>query len=148
MKKLGIVLVACVTWVGLSGVATAQVQPLEFKVTVQGTPVVGSPSDTYMTFSAPVGLPQVGLAPGTYVFRFLSPSVVQVLSSDREKVYTTFFTAPTSRGVASRTVEVTFTSVGATAPLRMVSWFQPDRLSGQELIYPKAAPAESGNADR
>src|SRR6266478_313871 len=45
----------------------------------------------YLTFNAPVGLPGVGLAAGTYIFELADPaadlSIVRVSSRDRSMVY-------------------------------------------------------------
>src|ERR1700730_14006681 len=50
---------------------------------------------TYFTFSGPVDLPVVALAPGKYLFRIANPessgNVVQVLSADGTKSYAMFF---------------------------------------------------------
>jgi len=143
VKTLGIGVLACVMWLVSAGAAAAQ-QPYEYKVTVQGGPVIGSPSDTYMTFSSPVGLPGVGLPAGSYVFRPLVPGVYQVLSRDRKVVYTTFFTVPASREASAPDFEAVFAKVNDTAPMRMIQWFEADQPAGRELLYPEITePAET-----
>ena len=141
MKKLAIALVACLSFFALSGIAAAQDPQLEYKVTVQGDRVSGAATDHFLTFSGPVGIPETGLAPGTYIFRVIAPSVVQVLSKDKKTVYATFFTVPTSRAEAADSDVIDFAKVGDSAPLRIVKWFEPNQVLGRELIYPKAMAA-------
>src|SRR5580658_10870899 len=56
---------------------------------------------TFFTFSGPVELPGIALAPGTYMFRLIAPnndhSVVQVLSADGREIYGLFFTLQVER---------------------------------------------------
>ena len=82
-----------------------QQQPLEFTVTVHGdsrpTPE-GSPSEHLMSFSGPIEIPGVGLPAGSYLFRFITPSIVQVTSPDRSTVYGMFLTTPASRQMTGR----------------------------------------------
>jgi hypothetical protein len=140
VKQIAVVLVASLTLVAWTGLASAQTpqKPLEFKVTVTAEPVVGSAADHFLTFSGPVEIPDVGLAPGTYIFRILAPSVVQVLSKDRKMVYTTFFTIPTWRPDSEEGDVVAFVKTRNDAPLRMIKWFEPNQLQGRELLYPPA----------
>lgn len=135
-------LAACVTFLALSGSAGAQTQPLEFKVTVQAETLKGSAGDHFLTFSGPVAIPEVGLAPGTYVFRLVAPSVMQVLSRDRSQLYATFFTVPVSRGEVTDNYEVTMVRVNDLAPVRIVRWFEPNRSSGYELLYRNTIDAD------
>lgn len=141
MKQIGIVLVASLTLLAWSGFASAQTpqKPLEFKVTVMAEPVVGTPADHFLTFSGPIEIPEVGLAPGTYVFRMVAPSVVQVLSKDKKTVYAMFFTAPTWRPKAEEGYVAAFVRTRDDAPLRMIKLFEPNQLVGRELLYPATA---------
>src|SRR5439155_24838783 len=80
----------------------AQTGRFETAVTVVGrSGEAGSPFEHVLTFSGPVQIPGVSLVAGAYIFRFVTPSVVQVLSGDRSQVYAMFTTVPTlRRGVA------------------------------------------------
>lgn len=51
-----------------------------------------SPSDHVLMFSMPVQIPGANLPPGPYIFRFVTPSTLQVMSATQPKVYATFFT--------------------------------------------------------
>ncbi len=141
MKSLWIVAVVFVAFLALPGPANAQTQPFEVTVTVTGHvgAISGSATDHVLTFSAPVQIPGVALAPGAYVFRFVAPSVVQVLNSDRSEVYAMFHTIPASREEANDRYEMTFQRIGDDVPLRMVAWFLPDRSIGYEPVYAKEA---------
>ena len=103
MKSLTILLLGLVLFVGLARPAPAQTPGLEVTVTVLGEArhAAGAPSEHLLTFSAPVGIPGVGLAPGAYIFRLLTPSVMQVLNEDRSMVYGMFFVTPTRRTEAT-----------------------------------------------
>ena len=116
--------------------AAAQ-QPLEYNVEVRGETVKGSPGDHYLTFSAPIQLPEVSLPAGTYVFTIVAPSVVRVSSADRAHAYATFFTAPVPQDKAGEDYEMIFTRVDDRSPQRIVKWFLPHRSTGLEFLYPK-----------
>ena len=95
----------------------------------------------FFTFSGPVALPGVGLAPGKYLFHRAdpaSPNVVQVLSADGKRVFGMFFTIPVQRTEPAATPEVRFmeTSPGSPLPIKTY-WLQGD-LMGHEFIYPRA----------
>jgi hypothetical protein len=92
--------------------------------------------------AAPVDLPKVGLAPGTYVFRILAPSLMQVLSRDRSNVYATFFTLPTWRADVTPSYDVSLVKVDDRSPRRLVKMFEPNRQAGYEVLYGEA-PADT-----
>lgn len=137
MKKVATVVLAVVALVVFAAGASAQ-QPIEYTVTVKAEPVKGSPGDHFLTFSAPVHIPEVTLPAGTYIFSLLGSSVVQVMSADRSEVYAMFFTAPAPRLEATDTVEMTFVPTGDFAPLRIEKWFPPKQTRGFEFLYPTA----------
>jgi hypothetical protein len=144
MKSIGTGLVVCVALLSLSRPAAAQVtQGFETNVVVTGdtgaAAVVGSASDHFLTFSAPVEIPGVGLAPGTYVFRTLAPSVIQVTSEDRSKIYAMFSTIPVSRTEATDNYAMTLKSIRDDAPPQIAAWFVPGSSTGYEPIYPKGS---------
>ena len=138
MKWLWTILALCVAFLGWPQPAAAQAQqPLEFSVTVTGQvgAVKGSPTDHFLAFSAPVEVPGVGLAPGGYIFRFIAPSVVQVLSSDRSTEYAMFLTVPVSRSEVTNKYVMTLKRIRDDAPVRIASWFMPNSAIGVEPIY-------------
>lgn len=116
-------------------------QPLEFTVTVHGdslpTPE-GSPSEHLMSFSGPIEIPGVGLPAGSYLFRFITPSIVQVTSSDRSTVYGMFLTTPASRHDDRGDQEMTFETERNGTPARIQGWFFRDSLNGVAPVYPQA----------
>jgi hypothetical protein len=134
-------------FVGLAQPANAQTQGFEVQVTVTGHTgdVAGSSSEHFLTFSAPVGVPGVGLAPGMYIFRFIAPSVIQVLSEDRSIAYAMFFVTPAWRSEVTDDYAVSLRRVHSDAPARIATLFLPGASTGYELTYPKveiAAVAE------
>jgi hypothetical protein len=96
MRSFALLCVVRMALVGLPPPASAQTTGLEFNVTVLGetSAVAASPSDHFLTFSAPVEVPGVALAPGAYIFRFSAPMLMQVVSENRLTVYSTFFVPP------------------------------------------------------
>jgi hypothetical protein len=97
-------------------------------------------ADLNLTFSGPVALPDVTLPGGSYIFRFVAPHVVEVLSADRKTTYAVEITIPTNRIEASEKVEVTFKEARADVPAPLQGWFSPGEYIGQELVYPKPSP--------
>jgi hypothetical protein len=104
-------------------------------IMVKGT-VGGVTGDHQLTFSAPVSLPGVSLAPGTYVFRRPTGSVLQV-SNVKGQPYALLMTRPVSRGGRTDGYEIVLGAPLADgAPRRIEAWFIPGESTGQELIYP------------
>jgi hypothetical protein len=138
MKSFAILLAGFMAFATLARPAHAQTQGVDVSVTVLGrtTAVTGSSSEHFLTFSAPIGIPGVGLAPGTYIFRFIAPSVMQVLSEDRSTAYAAFFVVPTSRSEITSEYAVVLRRVRSDAPARIATMFAPDASTGYELIYP------------
>jgi hypothetical protein len=91
-----------------------------------------------------VGVPGVALAPGTYIFRFVAPSVMQVLKEDRSMAYAMFFTIPTERSEVTSDYAVTLQRIRDDAPPRIATLFPPNAWTGYELAYPNVeiAPEE------
>jgi hypothetical protein len=139
-ETVGVLTVVFIAFVGLSRLADAQ--ELDIHVTVPGHPgqVAGASSDNFLTFSGPVGVPRVGLAPGAYVFRFIAPSVMQVLNESRSIVLATFFVTPAWRSDATE-YTVTLQRVRNDAPVRIAALFPRDASTGYEFIYPKTESA-------
>jgi hypothetical protein len=95
---------------------------------------------TFFTFSAPVAVPGVTLAPGKYLFRLAdttSRSVVQVLSADGNRPYATFFAVRAERPTPPEKPEVTFMETAAGTPLPIKAWWYPGERTGYEFVYPK-----------
>lgn len=132
----------CVPVTARASSADTSQQRLEFTVVVKAdaaSPVTGTPSDHFMTFNRPVDIPGVGLAPGTYLFRFITPSIVQVTSPDRSIAYGMFFTTPVARtdGKPETSPEMTFERERAGEPFRIGGWFLQDNRHGVAPVYPK-----------
>jgi hypothetical protein len=94
----------------------------------------------YLTFSAPVALPGVGLAPGTYIFELAAPAtdltLVRVFSRNRSKVYFMGFTEIISRPPdvpADRPVSLGEAPRGVPPPI--TAWYLPDGSTGRRFIY-------------
>jgi hypothetical protein len=138
MKWLGTLLLAFAAFISLARPAYAQT--LDVNVTVVGHTgvVAGAPSDHFLGFSGPVEIPGVALGPGTYIFRSVAPSVIQVLNEDRSMVYGMFFVTPTWRGEVTSDYAVTLQRIRDDAPPRIATVFPPDASGGYELWYPTA----------
>lgn len=96
---------------------------------------------TYITFSQPVQLPGVELRAGTYIFEraepFSAPSVVRVLSRDREIPYYLGFTNFAERPggmAANAVVSLGESRVGEPAPV--TAWWPIGDQRGHQFIYP------------
>ena len=95
---------------------------------------------TYITFSKPVGLPDVVLGPGTYMFELPDPfgawDVVRVSSRDRTHVYLTAFTRLVDRPAGlprEQMVSLGEASPDTAAPVRV--WWPIGENLGREFIY-------------
>jgi hypothetical protein len=97
---------------------------------------------TYLTFSGPVQLPGVTLAPGTYMFKLADPETgrraIQVWDKEGTKLYTTLLTIPDQRMKVTDTPVVMFNERPSGEAQAIRSWFYPDESYGFEFIYPKA----------
>jgi len=147
MRSFAVLFVVFMALVGLARPAHAQTQGLDVQVTVLGrtSPVSGSPSDLFLTFSGRVQVPGVSLGAGAYIFRFVTPSVMQVLNEDRSMAYAMFFVTQTRRNEVTDDYAVTLRRIHNDAPPRITTLFLPGASTGYELMYPKveiAAGAE------
>jgi len=134
MKRVATVSVAIAALAVFATTAVAQ-QPVEYKVMVTGEIAKGSPSEHFLTFNTPVAIPDATLPAGTYIFRMLESSVVQVSSADRSQQLAMFFTAPVQRPDAGEQYEVTLLQTGDRSPRRITKWFLPNRSLGFEFLY-------------
>jgi hypothetical protein len=95
---------------------------------------------TYLTFSQPVGLPNVDLQAGTYIFERADPNsshaIVRVLSRDRRFVYYTGFTYLVERpqGLREGAVVTLGESVGGVPP-PVKAWWPMGETLGHEFVY-------------
>jgi hypothetical protein len=94
----------------------------------------------YLTFSQSVGLPNVTLRAGTYIFERAdsngSPRIVRVLSRDRRTVYYLGFTEWVERPRDMRAgtmVSLGEAAAGAPPPIR--TWWPAGEAMGHEFIY-------------
>ena len=140
MKSFAMLFVSLSAFIGLARPANAQGPSVDVHVTVLGQmgTVSGSSSDHLLTFSGPVEVPGVALSRGSYIFRFIAPSVLQVLSENRSVVYATFFVTPISRSDVTDGYEVTLRKIENDAPVRITALFLPAASTGYEVTYPKA----------
>jgi hypothetical protein len=97
---------------------------------------------TYLTVNAPVALPGVALAAGTYIFELPGErlDVVRVLSRDRSQVYYTGFTDLVERPAGlrrDRPLSFGESRVGAPRPITV--WYPPDESTGHRFVYPKTS---------
>jgi len=105
----------------------------------------GTLGDHFLTFNAPVEVPGVALAPGSYIFRRpleTNGNILQVTSVDRRHVYAMFFAVPAYRRDVTRDDRIVFGEpavAGAPAPIKR--WYLADEKVGYELLYPKTTGA-------
>jgi hypothetical protein len=104
-------------------------------LTVPGDLHSPTPDEYLVAFSGPFGLPGVGLPGGMYLFRVLSPHILQVLSADRVHIYAMVNTIATIREDRSMK-DVVFGTGALDAPRPIAAWFPPGSRVGHELIYP------------
>ena len=93
----------------------------------------------YLTFDAPVALPGVVLAAGTYAFEIpsegASHSLVRVASRDGRQIYLTAFTREVPRPNADDVPLITFheAAKGMARPVNV--WFPHGQETGKQFIY-------------
>lgn len=144
-------LLACASIVAAQAAQKAD-QPPRFEDTVvvtvskPETPLRGGgPSDYFLSFSGPVGVPGVTLTAGTYLFRFPTGStasgIIQVLKADRSNAYALFMTIPVQnvkRSLSSDAQVVMWRERQAGAPPAIKEWYLPGQTTGYEFVYPKS----------
>lgn len=94
----------------------------------------------YLSFNAPVGLPGVGLAPGTYIFELAAPegdvSIVRVSSRDRSTVYFMAFTEMIPRPAGVRPgLPIRFGEAPPGVPVPITVWYPVGESTGRRFIY-------------
>jgi hypothetical protein len=95
---------------------------------------------TYFTFKAPVGLPGITLAPGSYVFEVVNPDMsadlVRVSNRERTRTFALQFTRPVHRGWSSNmksTITLGESASGTPQPIK--AWFPENQTTGREFLY-------------
>jgi len=92
---------------------------------------------TYLTFSAPVMLPGVTLAAGTYAFELADPlagDVVLVRNRARTNVFFLGFTRRVARPASIRS-GVTLGESATGEPKPIAVWYPPDMSDGLQFLY-------------
>lgn len=96
---------------------------------------------TFLTFSAPVALPQVTLPAGTYRFVHLdcgtNPHILRVTSADGREVYATLLTSPVDRMAPTSRPEVILAEMPKGQPDAITAFFYPGDTIGDRLVYPQ-----------
>jgi hypothetical protein len=102
-----------------------------------------SPSERVLIFRIPVQIPGARLPPGPYIFRLLTPSIVQVMDATRSTIYSTFFTLSDSGDGDTSRERIRFEQGAEDDLPRIVGWYLPDGI-GYEFLYPtpKRKPVE------
>ena len=95
----------------------------------------------FFTFSQPVTLPQITLAPGRYLFQLADSqanrTIVQVYSADRSKLYGMMMTLSARRTQPSDEPQIRFLETSGSAPQAIATWWYPGENTGWEFIYPR-----------
>ncbi len=103
--------------------------------------------DTYVTFSGPVEIPGMVLAPGKYEFKLMESGkrddYIGIFNMKGDLMETLFGTPEYRRHTTDTTV-LTMEKRGPRDPEAIESWFYPDSNYGIKFVYPK--PAGSGVA--
>jgi len=90
-----------------------------------------------LTFNAPIALPGVVLAAGTYTFEIpnASHSLVRISSKDGRHVYLTAFTLEVRRPGKADAPKVTFHEAAKGVPPSVNTWYPAGDPSGKQFIY-------------
>jgi hypothetical protein len=94
---------------------------------------------TYFTFNAPVVLPGIVLAPGTYIFEISNPNTsgdaVRILDRNRSKLYLNALTAAAERHTRDLKAEIVLGESGRSVPQRIEAWFAEGHTTGRRFLY-------------
>jgi hypothetical protein len=100
---------------------------------------------TKLTFSQPVEIPGEILPAGSYLFVLLdgpgSRDVVRIFNADRNRVYATLITTPSSRIDPTDDTVISFAERPSGQPEAIITLFYPGELIGHQFRY-------SGQEDR
>ena len=97
-----------------------------------------SAGERVLMFDRPVQIPGARLVAGPYIFRMVSPGLLQVADTSRQKIYATFFVIPVYRrdGTNNGLDQIKFQETGDDESLRIIAWYTPDG-NGFEFPYQK-----------
>jgi hypothetical protein len=133
MKGILATVVAAAFVLGSAG-AVADAEQFRETITVKGS-VKGALGEHHLTFNAPIALPGVSLAAGTYIFDRPATNVLRVMNANRVP-YLMVATTEASRTGRSDRYEVVLGPPNADgAPRRIEAWFAPGQTTGQQLMY-------------
>jgi hypothetical protein len=142
VKWIHALLIAALFVVSSPGPLAAQAgwEPREFTVDVAPTlkfPGL-SAGERVLMFDRPVLIPGARLSAGPYIFRMLTPQLLQVSDASRVQVYATFFVIPIYRNGSrdSGLEQIKFQETGDDESLRIVAWY-PSGGNGYEFPYKK-----------
>ncbi len=119
-----------------------------------GAPMFGDEwnKKTTLTFSQPVEIPGVVLPAGQYVFKLLdfnsNRHIVQVFSSDEDKIFATILAIPHYRLEPTSETVILFEERPSDRPMAIHAWFYPGNGIGQEFVYPKERALELARETR
>jgi hypothetical protein len=93
------------------------------------------------TFSQPVMLPNLTLAPGRYTFEIPSSTlgrhIVHIYNAETDRRLATLLTIPARRTEVPDNAEIRFMEAAASTPNPVRSWWYPGTATGWEVIYPR-----------
>ena len=99
-------------------------------------------NETKITFSAPVQIPGIVLAAGTYTFKLVDPdnnrSFVEISNANDTKVYAMMETGSAEREKPTGQTEVTLARTGTGNVPVLTQWFYPGQTTGFQFLYPSA----------
>jgi hypothetical protein len=142
VKLLHTLLIGALAVVLLPRPALAQneFEPREFMVDVHPNLTFAglSAGERVLMFDRPVQIPGARLSAGPYIFRMVSPGLLQVADTSRQKIYATFFVIPIYRrdGNDNGLDHIKFQETGDDESLRIVAWYTADG-NGYEFPYKK-----------
>ena len=93
------------------------------------------------------GVPPVTLGRGTYIIRTLDSSggtnLVQIMSREKDYVYTTVLTIPATRLKPEDKPQILFSEASFGNPPALQFWFPPGESRGYEFVSPRTLPDRS-----
>ncbi len=104
--------------------------------------------DTFLTFSAPVEIPGMVLAPGEYEFKLadsgMPAGIVEILNS-KGHVMEFVAVAPDYRVTTRDKTDVTLERRAPGLPEAIETWFYPGADWGVQFVYPKLPATQAAN---
>jgi hypothetical protein len=98
---------------------------------------------TSVTFSGPVDIGNISLAPGTYVFKTLpgfdtDKSLVEVMDQNNQYLIALLPSIPVAAPLDLSNSRIDLAEGPANAPERVKNWFVPGEYTGWQFLPPKA----------